>query len=88
MLHFEETRQCFSHRQVSKLMRTKEIAEEEDGQSDTRWVRLVISSLHLPVGKLQGNSNKPLLADKADCFVKAFLPIDKYMAKCLIYQSK
>lgn len=31
-------------------------------------------------GKLEGNSNKPLLADKADCFVKAFQAIDKYTA--------
>ena len=70
-------------------MRMKTVAEEEDGQSDTcRFHLAVISSLYSPMGKLQGNSNKPLPADKAECFVKAFQLIDKYMAKCLIYQSK
>lgn len=54
-------------------MRTKTVAEEEGGQSDTCLFHLaVISSLHLPMGKLEGNCNKPLLADKADCLVKAF----------------
>lgn len=70
-------------------MRINAVAEEEDGQSDTCRVCLaVISSWHPSMGKLQGNSNKALLADKADCFVKAFQPIDKYMANCLIYHSK
>jgi hypothetical protein len=65
------------------------IAEEKDRQSDTwRFPLVVISNSHLPTGKLEGNGNKPLFADRAHCFVKAFQPIDKYMAKCLIYQSK
>lgn len=42
--------------------------------------------MHLPPGKLERKGNKPLLADKADCLVKAFRLIDKYMAMCLIYQ--
>ena len=53
-------------------------AEEEDGQSVTCLFHLAVtSSLYSPMGNFEGDSNKPLPADKAECFVKAFQLIDK-----------